>query len=234
MNRDKNNDIIGPYFNTSFEVEIGLHPSQMRKNLYENLKKNLIKNYHNKCFKHYGYIMKIYSITKIQGGLITPENSLAPAIFNVTFQCKICRPLKGISLILEVTKIRKAMIYLINGPIHCLIFEGNDRINKENIFFDETRDKYFGKSTSDDNKLMQINPGTFVKVNCLDVRMDKRRVLIIGSLDKIASKEEIKETNINKEAEDILPYYDYDDYATIELVDEDENANDENDENDDE
>jgi DNA-directed RNA polymerase subunit E'/Rpb7 len=210
MEKNIDEKVIGPYFNTSFNVNIGLHPVQMRKNIYENLKNNLIKKYQNKCFNMYGYISKIYNISDIKGGLITPENSLASAIYNVKFQCKICRPLKGSMIIFEVLRVYKALIYLVNGPIQCIIFDGSDKINKDNFFFDESKDMYIGYI--DQKRGMLIKPGTFVKVKCIDTRIDHKRILIMGILDSVANNEEIKKANIEKELEDKLPFYEFDDY----------------------
>lgn len=226
MEKNNNEKIIGPYFNTTFSVDIGLHPSQMRKNIYENLKNNLIKKHQNKCFKKYGYISKIYSIVEKKGGFIPPENSLAPAIYNTKFQCKLCRPLAGTTIVFEVTRVFKALIYMINGPIHCIIFEGSDRINKENFTFDEARDRFIGHIDKD--RGIKIVPGTFVNVKCIDSRMDNKRILIIGILDSVATPEEIKRANIEKESEDKLPYYEYDDYTSNEeIIEEDKQNNEE-------
>jgi DNA-directed RNA polymerase subunit E'/Rpb7 len=215
--------IVGPYFNTTFTKTIGLHPNQMNKKIYKNLKDNLIKNFQNKCFGSYGYIYKIYGISEKKGGLITPENSNSPALYNVSFECKFCRPVKGSTIVFEVKAINTALIYLVNGPINCVIFDGYDHINKKNFTFDEVRNVLIGHL--DDKSGKRVVVGTYVKVKCVDMRIEDgtKKIMIIGILDSLASKEDIEKSNIDKESEETLPFYDFDDYSSKDLVEEKEN-----------
>lgn len=225
MSTEGNDLNVGPYFNTSFTKTIGLHPNQMNKKILKNLKDNLIKKFQNKCFESYGYIHKIYKVTEKEGGLIVPENPLAPALFKVTFQCKLCRPLKGSIIIFEVKAINTNLILLVNGPIYCVIFDGHDQINKENFTFDERRNILIGHL--DDKKGVKIVPGTYVKVKCLDLRIENetKKITMLGILEKIATKEESEKALVDRELEEELPYYNYEDYSSKnevveELVDE--------------
>jgi DNA-directed RNA polymerase subunit E'/Rpb7 len=220
MSSEKNESFIGPYFNTTFTKTIGLHPNQMNKKLNKNLKDNLIKKFQNKCFGSYGYIYKIYKITEKDGGLIIPENPLAPAMYKVTFQCKLCRPLRGSTIILEVKAINTNLIYLVNGPIHCVIFEGYDQINKKKFTFDERRNILVGHL--DNKKGVKVGPGTFVKVKCIDLRIENgtKKITMLGILDSIASKEESEKAFIEKEQEEDLPFYDYEDYSSKDIIEE--------------
>jgi DNA-directed RNA polymerase subunit E'/Rpb7 len=220
-NKDVQN--ISPYFNTIFTKTIGLHPNQMNKKIYKNLKNNLMKKYQNRCFGSFGYIYKIYGILEKEGGLITPENSLAPAMYKVKFQCKLCRPLRGSTIIFEVKAINTALIYLVNGPIHCVIFEGYDQINKQNFTFDERRNILVGHINN--NKGVKIVAGTFVKVKCIDIRIEDgtKKIMILGILDSVATQEESERANIEKELEDKLPFYDYDEYSAMDIMEEKEN-----------
>lgn len=211
---------IGPYFNTTFTKTIGLHPNQMNKKIYKNLKDNLIKNFQNKCFDSAGYIYKIYGITEKKGGLITPENVNAPALYNVTFKCKFCRPIRGSTIVFEVKAINTALIYLVNGPIHCVIFEGYNQINKEKFTFDERRNVLIGHL--DEKNGLKVVVGTYVKVKCDDMRIENgtKRIMIIGILDSLATKEEIEKSNIDRESEETLPYYDFEDYSSKDIIEE--------------
>jgi DNA-directed RNA polymerase subunit E'/Rpb7 len=224
MSAEKNDDIIGPYFNTTFVKTIGLHPNQMNKIIYKNLKDNLIKNYQNKCFGSYGYIYKIYKILEKEGGLIIPENSLSPAIYKVKFQCKLCRPLRGSSIVLEVKAINRTLLYLINGPIHCLIFEGYDQINKENFTYDENQNVLFAHVDNNKNTGIKVKPGTFVMVKCVDIRIENgtKKIMMLGILDRIATPEESEKANVERELEEKLPYYDYDEYSSNDVIEEKE------------
>jgi DNA-directed RNA polymerase subunit E'/Rpb7 len=84
---------------------------------------------------HYGYISKIYKIEERHGGEIIAEDPTASATFKLKFSCKLCRPLKGTTIVCEVVSINKTIIGLRNGPIHMIITEGN--INLDNFVYDE-------------------------------------------------------------------------------------------------
>lgn len=225
MSLEKNESVVGPYFNTTFTTTIGLHPNQMNKKINKNLKENLIKKFQNKCFGSYGYIYKIYKILEKEGGLIIPENPIAPAEYKVTFQCKLCRPLRGSTIIFEVKAINTNLIYLVNGPIHCVIFEGNDHINKKNFTFDERRNILIGHI--DNKKGVKVDSGTFVKVKCIDLRIENgtRKITMLGILDSVASKEESEKAYIEKEQEEDLPFYEYEDYSANDIIEEEGEGN---------
>lgn len=220
MTLNKENANIVPYFNTLFTTCIGLHPNQMTKQIQLNLKNNLIKKFQNKCFKSYGYICKIYSIKDYTGGLIIPENSIVPAMYKISFYCKLCRPLRGTTIVFEVKSINTTLIHLMNGPIECVIFDGYDKINYDNFTFDEKQNVLLGKI--DQNKGIKILPGTYVNVKILDTRIEHNtsRILVIGIMDKLSSKDEIKNSNIEKELEEGLKSFEYEEYVKFEEPDE--------------
>lgn len=220
-------NIIGPYFNTTFVKIIGLHPNQMTKDrLYIGLKNNLIKKFQNRCLESYGYVCKIYSIIEKDGGLIIPENFNAAAMYKVKFNCKLCRPLKNTIIVCEVKAINPSLIFLINGPIRCIIYHGYDQINKEKFTYDNKRDILIGHI--DNNMGVKIIVGSFINVKCVDTRIQNRtkEIFMIGILDSVASQEEAEKANINKEAEDKLQFKEYDEYVQYEneLVDEKEDT----------
>lgn len=204
---------IGPYFNTTLTHEIGIHPNQMNSNIYINLKNNLIEKFQNKCFGSLGYVCKIYGIVDKKGGLITPENPNLPAIYSVVFKCKFCRPIRGNIIIFEVKSINSAIIFLVNGPINCIIFEGNEQINKNNFTFDEKKNELIGHIDNETGTRVVV--GTHVKVKCIDMMIqDKtKRIMIIGTLESLATKEEFEKANFERETENDLKYYEYDEYA---------------------
>ena len=206
----------GPYFNTTITTTIGLHPSQMTKQIYDNLKQNLVKKHQNKCFKSYGFISKIYNITKREGGIIVPENSLSPAMFKVDFTCKLCRPLKNSNIVCEVKSINKVAIFLRNGPIHVFIFFGDDNQINKNIFsFDEEENVIKGKVDKD--KSVKIVVGSYINVKCIDIRVENgtQKIIIWGIMDSVATKEERDRAIIESDKDDI-PFVDYEDYTQAE------------------
>ncbi|ATZ80689.1 DNA-directed RNA polymerase subunit Rpb7 [Bodo saltans virus] len=173
----------------------------MRKEIYENLKNNLIRKYRDKCFKSYGYISKIYKILSKEGGLIPAENPLSTAIYKVEFLCKICRPLKGSIIICKVVAINKSVIYLVNGPIQVMIFSDDKQINKKNFIYDEEKNVLVGKIG--ENQGVKILKGSYVRVKCIDVRVEDgtNRIIIWGIMDSVATEDDINRANDEMESD---------------------------------
>ena len=203
---------INPYFNTTLTEIIGLHPSQINKKIYKGLKNNLVSKFENKCFKSYGFISKIYSIDSYEGGLIINENPLGSVLYKVTFKCKLCRPLRGSTIVFKVQNINSQIIYLVNGAIECLISEGFDKINKNNFKFDEKNNVLLG--ILDKNKGVKILQGSYINVKIIDIRIENsiQKIFAIGIMENIASEEQIKQSNIDQELQNELPYHDYETY----------------------
>jgi DNA-directed RNA polymerase subunit E'/Rpb7 len=203
-----------PYVITQFTTQVGLHPNQMKAGISESLKSNLISSLQNKNFKDYGFISKIYNITETEGGLITPENSLGAAIYNVKFTCKLCRPLVGGYIICKVSNINKEIAFLENGPITCIVtMSGNDQVNKKNFLLNESKMVWMGKRDDDVKFTTPIVIGSFIKVKCagIQIRSGVSRIMIWGILDSIASKSESNEAIIQQE-NDKLEHVNYDEY----------------------
>lgn len=205
-----------PYFNTFLYSRISLHPTQMDNDMYKHLKNNLIRKLQGKCYKNYGLISKIYKIEERIGGEIIAEDPTASATYKVKFSCKLCRPLKGTTIVCEVMEISRALIHFRNGPVHMLIFEGQGYINQDNFIFDEKRNVLLAKVGN--GKGVPIISGTFVDVKVLGFRIEhkSKRIVIIGTLEGLSSKKAIDES-IKQREEDLEEFIEYDDYTKIEL-----------------
>ena len=222
---------LGPYFNTSFVTTIGLHPSQMTKKIYENLKDNLIKAHQNKCFGPYGYISKIYSIVEREGGIIVPENMSSSAMYRVKFTCKLCRPLCGSTIVCQVVDINKATISVQNGPIIIVIMDGFDMINKEKFMYSEVENVWL-YMIEKGQRAYKIVVGSYVTVKCIELRIERgSNIFVWGVMEGMPTKEEIEQNNIMAETDD-LQYAEFDDYisneSTIKTQDEAEYVSEEN------
>jgi DNA-directed RNA polymerase subunit E'/Rpb7 len=212
----------GPYFNTYLYTTISLHPSQMDNDIYKHLKTNLQTKLQNKCYMHYGYISKIYKIEERHGGEIIAEDPTASATFKLKFSCKLCRPLKGTTIVCEVVSINKTIIGLRNGPIHMIITDGN--INLDNFIYDEKQNVWLAYAQN--GKGITIVNGTYVKAKVTDIKIEDKsdRILALGTLEEIASKRESDDVIMARELDDDQ-FVKYDDYINKEkekpiLVDE--------------
>jgi DNA-directed RNA polymerase subunit E'/Rpb7 len=191
-------EINSPYINTEYKTRINLEPSQLNNDIYENLKANLTKQLEKKCNKH-GYIVKIYKIINHSDGHIEPENFSASAVFNVTFNCRICIPLKNTKLICKVDELNRALVTAENGPITVIILK-ND-INKNNFTID-TNDVVMHK---DDRVLKK---GDIVKITVMAKKfhINDSIIKVIGHLDDYASESEIKQFETEIYGEDNVEF----------------------------
>lgn len=204
-------NIQSPYINTYLYTTVGLHPSQFDNDIYKHLKNNLIRKIQGRCYKNYGYISKIYKIEERQGGEIIAEDPSASALYKVKISCKICKPLKGTIVVCEVKSINKALIYLQNGPINILIFENSGAINQDNFTFDDRKNVLIANLK--DGQKIPVEPGTFVEIKVSDTRIEhnSNRILVIGTLENIASKKAVDES-VKQRENDGLAFTIYDDY----------------------
>lgn len=191
---------------------ISLVPSQMNNDLRMHLKNNIIKRIEGKCFRHYGYITKIYELLDISGGMLDPENPRAAAVYNVKFSCRLCFPLKNRFIICKVDQTTQALTSVLNGPIKVILT--NDRINTEKFISSRT-----GILVRTPNGVKPLVKGDHVKV-----RIDSRKfnsqdtiIMCMGVLDSMATNEEIikfeaDEYNDNKNKK----FIDYDKHIQME------------------
>lgn len=227
MSSQNENKSLGPYFNTLITTAVGLHPSQMTKKIYENLKNNLIRKYSGKCFGSMGFISKIYNITKREGGLIVAENSLSPAMFKVEFLCKLCRPLRNTTIVCEVQSINKIAILLKNGPIDVFVFfDDGNQINRDVFSYDDKNNVIVGKTQKRGKETYEkIVVGSFINVKCLDTRIEaaRDRIIVLGIMDSVTDEKDRSKAIEQRESDDIISM-DYENYVKNEndLLEEDE------------
>jgi DNA-directed RNA polymerase subunit E'/Rpb7 len=182
-------------------TRVSLFPNQLNNDLLSYLKKNVIKKLENKCFKHYGFISKIYEINQpIGDGIIEPENLNSSVLYNVSFSCRLCIPLKNQHLICKVDKTNKMLTRLSNGPIRIIIT--NDRINKDNFTIVKT-----GIYRKENNKIVKpLLMGDHVKIKIESIKFnDKDNIIMcMGILESMATDKEsvifsTDEHNIDKD-----------------------------------
>ncbi len=180
--------MTSPYINTELNTSINLQSNEFNNQIYHNLKKNLEKNLVGKCYKKFGFIVKIYEMIKSEGGIIDHESLRAPAKFNITFSCKLCQPIAKTKIICQVEGINQVIFSVENGPILVIIPIQN--IN-EDVFFTDTDDNLRYK---DGQSSKILKPKDFVKVEIIKVVYHNKetRIRAVGILDDIATEEEQK------------------------------------------
>lgn len=178
--------MLGPYINTELYSNVTLNPNQMDNKIYINLKNNLKNNLEKKCFRDYGYIMEINEVIKYKDGIVQPENLMGSSIFDVTFSCRLCLPLKNTQLICQVMRVNKVLITAENGPI--LVIITTNRINNDNFFTDNNNNLRYRK----DGQSHILKPKEFVKITIMSTTFNDGdvKIKVIGLLEDIATDEE--------------------------------------------
>lgn len=211
--------LSSPYFNTYLYTTVTLQASQMNNDIYKHLKDNLIRKLEGRCYGKYGYVSKVYKIEERTGGNIIPEDPMASAVYNIKFSCKLCRPLKETIIVCEVITINDKLICLRNGPIVIIIFGEIGNINRDNFYFDDKKNALIAYIDDQKSKGVQVNRGDHVKVKIMDVRLEDKtnRIVVIGTLESLATTGERDESIKGKERDD-LGFVNYDEYMTGEIL----------------
>ena len=183
------NNLHNPYINTSLTSYVMLMPNQMDNKLYLHLKSNLINNLEGKCYKNYGFVNKIFSVTEITDGKIDTEDASCSATFMIKFTCNICFPIVGKEIICKIDRMNKTLISAVNGPIRVIITA--DKINSDNFFPDINRNIRIRNSITSEF----VIPDMYIKILVLSKSFSDKDtyIIVIGLMQNVASQDEINE-----------------------------------------
>jgi len=181
--------VMSPYTTKELYGKVPLYPNQLNNHIYVNIKDNLKKKFLGKCYRDYGYICDIYEVTKYDRGIIKPENFSGSVLFEVSFNCRICIPIKNSLFAFKIVKESPAVIHATNGPIVCAITE--DRISDR-----FTRNQITGKTRyKSGEKYINLNKGDIVIVKIINISFGDSgdRIVTIGEMIDIGDDDHIKE-----------------------------------------
>lgn len=176
--------MTSPYINTILYATTVLHPSLLNNDIYINIKQTLIDRLEKKCYKDYGYIVKIFQILEKKDGLIMSEDITASVTYNIKFSCQLCNPLEDMQIISKVDKITNVFISLKSDPI--LVFVTFDRINSDKFYRD-----YKGEIKIKNGGTLTV--GTLVKLTVMakSFANGDNHIIVIGYMDDVANNNEI-------------------------------------------
>jgi DNA-directed RNA polymerase subunit E'/Rpb7 len=178
------NTMSGPYFITTLEADVRVHPNQMNNNIADNIRRNLERDYLNKCYNNYGYIDKLYDVSNdIKGGIIRAEDNTSSSVHRVKFNCRICNPMKRSIIMGRIVSINNMMIVAENGPIKFII--GESDINMKNIQFKKSA--FYPVSSKGELINNPIVKGTYVTIMVMNKKLvkGKRNILVFGRLESV-------------------------------------------------
>lgn len=183
--------MTSPYINTKLYTSVSLHPDQMDNKIYINLKKNLERKVVQKCFRDYGYIMQIYEILEYKDGIIEAENFMSSALFDVSFSCRLCRPLKNKEIICQIDRVNRVIVTATNGPILTIIT--NDRINDDIFFTDNNNNLRYKDKETDTSKILKEKEFVKVIIKSIVFNNGDDRIKAIGFLNGMATEKDVQE-----------------------------------------
>lgn len=179
----------GPYFITTLEADVRIHPSQMNNNIMDNIRRTLESNYSNKCYDNYGYIDKILDVSNdIKGGIIRAEDTTSSSVHRVSFICRICNPIIKSIVMARIIGINNMIIIAENGPMRFIIGESN--INSDNVQF--RKSAYYPVSSKGEIIDKPIVEGTYVMIQIMNKKIVKGRtkIIVYGRLESVVSDDE--------------------------------------------
>ena len=179
-------DLSAPYKDTILYSKVCIKPHQLNNDLYLNLKNNLKKNKEKKN-NEYGYITKIYKILDFNDGEVIPENFDASVIYNVSFSCRLCKPILNQKIICKIEFINKLFIKSINGPIISVtLVKSEDMSNKFSINnINEVQYKLTKK---------KLVPNDYITIVVKGMKFESKdqKIIITSYLEDVPNEDEIK------------------------------------------
>lgn len=180
---------VSPYINTEMFTTLSLPPEALNNDLYQNLKNRLTRKLEGRCFRDYGFIVKIYKILTCKSTIIHPEDPFSSGQFKISFSCRLFVPLERTQLVAQVSKVLELLVVTKNGPMN--IFTPNDRIN-DSVFSLDNNNRL--RYRHDDNKLTILKAGDFVRIsiNSFTFNSGSNNIKAIGFLQRMATDDEVK------------------------------------------
>lgn len=187
-----------PYSNITISYIVEMSPDKLNNNLSFNIKEELKKNILGKCLNDYGYIVLIHKLEKFNMGIVREDIEDAIVNFNVSFTCRICRPLKDMIIGCRIDTFNQNLMKLSNGPI--IIVIQNEHVDSNQFRFDPVHNTM---KHNQSGQLLKV--GDYVKVLIYQTRFTYKdtKIFAIGQLLNVLNKEEIDQYNtdlvMNKE-----------------------------------
>jgi len=216
-------NLKSPYLNRELSARVMLHPYQINNDIYNNLKKELVKKVEKRCNK-YGYITQVFKIVNYEQGVMEGENFLASAMFNVKYDARICIPVEGMQIICKIEKMSKVLIMGRNGPIIVII--KLSEMNDDKFVRNSEREIVY-KPTG---KIVKI--GDFIKITVRARRFDKGgdRINIMGYMEDVPTTKEVEKYFFEKEVVgkkvvEVAPVVDHDSDNSEAISEDEDRAN---------
>jgi DNA-directed RNA polymerase subunit E'/Rpb7 len=188
----------GPYFITTLDADIRVHPSQMNNNIMDNIKSNLQRKYSGKCYNNYGYIDKIYDVyDDIKDGVIRGEDSTSSSVHRVKFNCRVCNPMKESVVVGQIVGVNNMIMIAVNGPIKFIINGTN--INTDNVQFKKSA--FYPVTSKGEliNKPIVVGSHVNIKIMSKKIVNGKDKIFVYGRLESIITDDKLAKLSIENQ-----------------------------------
>jgi DNA-directed RNA polymerase subunit E'/Rpb7 len=167
---------------------VTLPANQLTNEIYQNLKIKLIRDYEKRCFRNYGFIVKIFDISKYESLVIPAENPNVSAPFRIEYSCRVCIPLEKQIIVCRIEKMSELFLVLSNGPIYVVVTI--DRKN-ENVFFVDNNN-HLRYRVNDNSVLLKIGDFAKISIETKTFNNNDTKIKVLGFLQDVASEKDIE------------------------------------------
>lgn len=210
----------GPKFTTFVKDIVCVPPEDLNSNLLSNIKQIFTNTRKGKNLSSYGFISDVHSLdSNIGNGKIIPEDNTASCYYDITFKVTLWNPIVGTVMVARIEEIFKNISYARSGPIVYIIDGFN--INKEKFRFNNTKNAYFPLNKNGKEGKKAITAGDFISVRVINKKIVPKdnKIIVIGFLEGIPTKEDIKQSILDNNSSD-LDITELDDIVTLDQVNE--------------
>lgn len=111
------------YHLTQLESRVVVLPSQLVRNLKDNILENLRINVEKKVVES-GIVMKVNHLISHNHGTIDREGFSGSTVYKVDYSCYICSPADGMEIVCVLTNMVDGFLICTNGPVIVMVSTG--------------------------------------------------------------------------------------------------------------
>lgn len=133
----------------------------------------------------YGYVAEVTQLVDYKSSEIRPEDLHADPVFEVSFNCIVCDPHEGQTIVAQIQRMNDSIICCVNGPMQVII--QLDHVNFDT--FDVNGDHIIHRLTGE-----SVASGSMIRIKILSRKflVYDTSIKILGFLEGMASQREIE------------------------------------------
>lgn len=175
--------VVLPYTEKTLTSRVELEPHDMNSEARTNIFRHIKSLKENRC-NRYGYVTEVTGVVSIKTAEIVPEDLLAKSVFDVKFNCILCCPAEGMTIVAQVQRMNNSLVCAANGPM--LIIIQYDHINTEQFSIS-------GGSILHRQSLQPLSTGSMVRVKIISTKflIYDTNIKVLGRLQDFATETEV-------------------------------------------